>query len=134
MSGFFDRLGTAWAIATYFVVPVLVVEKTGPIEALKRSTSIMRKTWGEAIGAEFGTRWIVFLGLLVALVPAVLGFVIGSAISIGVGIAVAVAIFGLVALISAALDGIIVGALYVYASDGELPEQFDRGIVEGAFG
>jgi uncharacterized membrane protein YeaQ/YmgE (transglycosylase-associated protein family) len=40
-------IGAGWAIATYFVVPILVVEKVGPIDALKRSASLMRRTWGE---------------------------------------------------------------------------------------
>ena len=30
-------LGAAWSIMTFFVVPVLVVEKTGPFEAVGRS-------------------------------------------------------------------------------------------------
>src|SRR5262245_58261002 len=42
-------LGTAWSVITFFVVPVLVVEKVGPIEAIRRSVSILRKTWGEAL-------------------------------------------------------------------------------------
>jgi len=40
-------LGTAWTVLTYFVVPVLVVEKTGPLDAIKRSMSILRKAWGK---------------------------------------------------------------------------------------
>src|SRR5258708_5324154 len=35
-------LGTAWAVMTYFVVPVLVVEKVGPVEAGKRSMSTLK--------------------------------------------------------------------------------------------
>src|SRR5262249_26298023 len=38
-------LGTGWSIITYFVVPVLVVEKVGPFEAIMRSLSLLRKTW-----------------------------------------------------------------------------------------
>src|SRR5262249_51688581 len=49
-------LGTAWSIATFLVVPVLVVEEKGPIDALKKSTALLRKTWGEQLvgGAGFG--------------------------------------------------------------------------------
>ena len=45
---------TAWAVVTYFVVPVVVVDGVGPIEAVKRSSAILRRTWGEAIGGEGG--------------------------------------------------------------------------------
>ena len=45
-------VGAGWAIATYFVVPILVVEQVGPLEALKRSTSLMRRTWGETLAGK----------------------------------------------------------------------------------
>src|SRR5262249_35476691 len=37
-------VGAAWSIATYFVVPVLVVERVGPVEAVQRSFAVLRKT------------------------------------------------------------------------------------------
>src|SRR5215470_5060408 len=52
--------GTAWAALTYFVVPVLVVDGTGPIEAVKRSSAILRQKWGEAAGGESGFGLIFF--------------------------------------------------------------------------
>src|SRR5262249_51278838 len=42
-------LGVAWSIATYFVVPALVMEKIGPLEAIKRSAAALRNTWGETL-------------------------------------------------------------------------------------
>jgi ABC-type multidrug transport system fused ATPase/permease subunit len=39
----------SWAVITYFVVPVLVTEKVGPITAVKRSASILRSKWGESL-------------------------------------------------------------------------------------
>ena len=45
---------------TYFVVPVLVVEKLGPIDATKRSMSLMYRTWGEALVGKVGLG--LFLG------------------------------------------------------------------------
>ncbi len=46
-------LGAAWSIATYFAVPVLVVEKVGPFQVFSRSVSLLKKSWGEAIVANF---------------------------------------------------------------------------------
>ena len=40
-------LGFAWTIATFLVVPVLVAENVGPIDAVKRSTALLKQTWGE---------------------------------------------------------------------------------------
>lgn len=39
-------LGSAWTALAYFVAPVIVVEGAGPVAAFKRSTAILRQTWG----------------------------------------------------------------------------------------
>ncbi len=39
---------------TYFVVPVIVVEKLGPLAAGKRSFEVLKRTWGESLVANFG--------------------------------------------------------------------------------
>ena len=42
----------------------MVVEKLGPIAAVKRSAGIMRKTWGEGLVANFGVGLVMFLFFL----------------------------------------------------------------------
>ncbi len=37
----------AWSVVTFLVVPVLVMEDIGPIDAIKRSGALLKKTWGE---------------------------------------------------------------------------------------
>lgn len=133
-------LGAAWSVTTYFVVPILVVEQKGPVDALKRSLTILRRTWGEAIGANFGAGFVFFLVGLIALVPMVLAAMLG-----GFGIAsgslpLAILGFGLLAvlilltsLVSSTLHSIVLAALYVYASEGHVPEAFDGDLLESAF-
>ena len=129
-------LGMAWSIATYFVVPVLVVEGVGPIEAIKRSGSVLKRTWGEAISANFGIGFIGFLASLPAIALILLGaYVIGQA-SAALGIIlIVVGILGLmlVGLISSALDAIVLAALYLYANDGDIPGQFNTRLLRQAF-
>jgi hypothetical protein len=129
-------LGGAWSIATYFVVPVLVVEKVGPITAVKRSFAVLRKAWGESLAANFGIGIITFLGILLAMLPIMLGvFAIASGMTIvGVfSITVGVMAVIVVSLISSALHSILLGALYLYAADGEVPQQFDGDALSSAF-
>lgn len=121
-------VGTAWGIATYFVLPVLVVEGVGPLQAIERSTEILCKTWGEALGANFSIGFIVFIAVLVALIPAVVS---GGAV---VGIGITVTLWILISLVAATLDAITLGALYVYAAEGRVPSIFDRSSIESAFG
>ena len=58
-------MGMAWGAATFFVVPVLVVEKVGPVDALKRSFAILKRTWGEMLTANFSIGLFVTMALIV---------------------------------------------------------------------
>lgn len=42
-------LGVAWSVASFFVVPVLVVERRGPVGALRRSSRVVRERWAEGL-------------------------------------------------------------------------------------
>jgi hypothetical protein len=129
-------MGMAWSAVTYFVVPVIVIEKAGPVDAAKRSLAILRRTWGEALTANFGIGFVVFLASLVAMVPIVLGFVVLSAglVPLAIlGIACGVVLLVVVGLISSALNAILVGALYLYAAEGSVPKHFDARLLEQAF-
>ncbi|MBL8851420.1 MAG: hypothetical protein JNG89_17180 [Planctomycetaceae bacterium] len=129
-------LGAGWTIATYFVVPVLVVEQAGPIQAVQRSFEILRKTWGEAVGAHFSLKFFVFLASLVAILPIVGGgfALAGGQTALGVALLVC-GVLGLmlVSLISTTLDTIILAALYLYAADGAVPAHFDDRLLQHAF-
>jgi len=126
-------LGAAWSIATYFVVPVLVVEGVGPIEAIKRSFGILRKAWGESLVANFSVGMVVFLASLVALIPAVIGLAVGNVVAAVVGVTITVLAIIVISLVSSALHTIIVAALYLYASEGKAPPQFDERLLKAAY-
>jgi hypothetical protein len=130
-------LGTAWTVITFFVVPVLVVEKVGPFAAIGRSLSLLKKAWGEALVGGFG------LGLfkLLLLLPGILALVAGGALCamvqpIALGLlVVALGIVYLLAasVVCAALDTIFLAALYQFAAFERVPEGFDRDSMESAF-
>jgi hypothetical protein len=130
-------LGTGWTIITYFVVPVLVVEKVGPFEAIKRSVSLLRQTWGTALVGGIRLGFFQFLLFIPGILLIVLGGYLSSSVEpqfLGFG----VVIFGLVyllfaAAISAALDTIFLSALYQYAAFDKVPAGFDRRTMEEAF-
>lgn len=130
-------LGSAWSIMTFFVVPVLVVEKVGPMQAVGRSLSLLKKTWGEALVGNMGLNFI----LLLLFIPIILVFVVGVVVlaqgMMPVGIAMMVVagiLFLLHMAVSSALHTIFLAALYQYAADDRIPEGFDRRAIEGAFG
>ena len=128
-------LGFAWSVATFLVVPVLVVEQVGPIEAVKRSSAMLKKTWGEQLVGGFG------IGLVFGLIMLAVG-IIGGAIIVGlaavstalmvVGIVALILAVGAVALVASALGGIYTAAVYRYATTGEAGE-FGTDALAGAF-
>jgi hypothetical protein len=129
-------LGTAWTVLTYFVVPVLVVEKVGPFEAIRRSMQILRKTWGEALVGRMGVGFILFLLFLPGLALIGGGLLLAATHGL-LGLAVA-AIGGVYLLawmaVGSALNVIFLSALYQYAAFGEVPGGFDGPALAHAFG
>lgn len=131
-------LGSAWNIATYLVVPVLAVEGIGPIDAVKRSVELLKRTWGEQIAGNIGLGGITALGVFGVLIlggGAIYGafyFDLGLAVIIGLGVLMMIAL-GILGLISSALNGIYSAAVYQYATTGEVGDFFEDELVINAF-
>ncbi|MGH2548833.1 MAG: DUF6159 family protein [Thermomicrobiales bacterium] len=129
--------GAVWSIATFLVVPVLVTENVGPIEAVKRSGALLRKTWGEQIIGNAGIGFVTGMAtLLVILVGAAL---IVAAIAIDVTALIVIAVVltviavGIVAAISSALESIYRMALYRYATGNDTADFPAAELLPGAF-
>ena len=75
-------IGMVWSLATFFVVPILAFENIGPVDALKRSAMMMKKQWGEAIGANFSFVAFYLLGYLAAIAYAVIMFMFHPLVAI----------------------------------------------------
>ena len=41
--------GVSWNLATFLIVPVIVMENSGVLDSLRRSSALLRQTWGEQI-------------------------------------------------------------------------------------
>ena len=123
-----DMIGGVWDFLTFFVVPILVSENVGAIGAIKRSSGLVRKTWGRQITASFGFMLVYILAVIIGAIPAILvGFVSGLA-----GVAVGIMTVGLAICTVQALEGIFKAALYEYAM-GEKPAEFDLRTLQTAY-
>lgn len=129
--------GAAWAIATFFVVPVIALEGGGPWQSLKRSAAVVKARWGEGAFGTFSiTAFTVWAIMAIVLVTAV-GCVGFAALGIP-PLALAVGALGVIAVIvvsviSSALNGIFRVAVYQYAVSGEAPSGYDSKLVQNAF-
>lgn len=141
-AGFIGRMvvgviGLAWTVASFLVVPVLVSRDIGPIDAVKRSAELLKKTWGEnligngGIGVVFGFAYVLvaFLGtglILLAVGTKSVGLIVAASVVLVIGIL-------LLALVQAALQGVYAAALYRFATVGEAGTGFDKAMVTQAF-
>jgi len=134
-SFFVGLLGAGWAVATYFAVPILVVDGVGPIEAVKRSVSAVRKTWGEALVGHVGLGALHFITILPAIALLALGIPAAGndpMLSFTI-IGLAVIWIMTCALVITTLSAILRAALYIYAIEGVTPENFDSRLIRNAF-
>ena len=130
-------LGVGWTVATAMVVPVLVSHDVGPVDAVKESAGLLKKTWGENVIGRGGLSLaflVVYLAVIFGAIALVaFGVWVGStALLVMVGMATVVA-FILAALAHAALTGIYSAALYRYATTGSAGAGFDSGVLQAAF-
>lgn len=130
-------IGMAWAVVTFMVVPVLAAEKLGPFAAVKRSASLLRKTWGESLAGQVSlsaVQFVFMLPVILALVAA--GFFAGATNTvwplIAVGV-VAVPFVILLVITFTTLQQIFLAAVYQYAAQGTVPDGFSQELIESAF-
>jgi len=81
-AGFLGRIvvglvGMAWTLATFLVVPVLVARDVGPLDAVKESVELLKRTWGENLAGNVGIN--LAFGLLTTAVV-----ILGIALVVGV--------------------------------------------------
>lgn len=120
--------GFAWAMATYLVVPVLIAEDCGAFGSLRRSSQLLRETWGDQIVGNIRFGWRT----LVVFIPGlIIGAIGANGVPLLLPVAVAYFVIG-IAVISAA-RGIFEVALYRYAAYGDVPADWSAETVPGIF-
>ena len=130
-------IGMAWGLVTYLVVPVLVVEEIGPVESIKRSAALFRRTWGEQVIGNVGIGLVIGLvtfgaimaGVVLVAIAAAIG---GIVLAIIAGVPVVLAIAAIIS-VGAALKGIYTAALYRFAADDATSTFFPDDLIRNAF-
>jgi hypothetical protein len=135
--GFLGRIivslvGLAWQLVTYMVLPILVLEGVGTTDAIKRSTDMFKRTWGENVVGNAGIGLFSFLAMLPGFVLIAAGVAAGGATML-VCVALAVLWLIAVAIVSIALSGVYQTALYRYAADGTVVPAFANADLGQAF-
>ncbi|MEO8103970.1 MAG: DUF6159 family protein [Betaproteobacteria bacterium] len=130
-------LGVSWTMATFLVVPVLVARDVGPVDAVKESAAMLKKTWGENVIGQAGLgvafALIQFSVIICGALLVIAAAFTQNAALIVLTVVLAIAAVIVTALIHSALSGIYAAALYRYASDGTPTQGFDPNALQLAF-
>ncbi|MBC8066803.1 MAG: hypothetical protein IAG13_00595 [Deltaproteobacteria bacterium] len=131
-------LGAVWSAITLFVIPSMVYRGTGPIDAIKDSVRVLRKTWGESLIGSLGFGLVQFLFVLLGV--GVFGGAFAGLISMNAGSGPMIAIIVLAVVYFVGLTFafllarmIFNTALYAYASEGTVALGYDRELLQSAF-
>jgi hypothetical protein len=124
--------GMAWNLVTYLVLPVMVLEGATTRPAVKRSAELFRGTWGENVLGNVGIGLVSVLMIVPSLLLIALGAVAGGATAL-VLLGIAVLWFLLTVILTSALSGIYQTALYHYAAERAVPEEFAAADLGHAF-
>ncbi len=130
-------LGVAFTVATFLTVPILVSRDIGPVDAVKESAVLLKKTWGENVVGQGGIGLVFMLGYIVL---TTIGFTFvfmaattGSPVLIVTVLAVVVLALIALALVQSALQGVYSAALYRYATEGNAGATFPDALMGSAF-
>lgn len=131
-------VGIAWSVAAVFAIPVIVRNgETNPFTVLRASAGTLKQTWGESLTGFVG---IKLAGLVVALAM-ILGVAVVAVAAIlthSAWVAVPIAMLWLLGIFAAAfLIGLATHvyrcALYVYASEGVVPEPYTAEMMDAGW-
>lgn len=126
-------IGAAWSLITYFAIPVMIFEEKGPVDAIKQSASLFRKTWGETLIGQVSIGLVFVILAVVGIVPVVLALMSGSFTLFLILLAIFIIYVAILMVIGSSLQGVYNTALYLYATTGNVPEAYSKELIENAF-
>jgi hypothetical protein len=139
--GFFGKIiagfiGFAWSVACIFIIPTLVrdTETKNPLELLRHSAGTLKRTWGETVIGFVSVELISLVSIVV---------VIASSLFMLLGLPIfmishhedhishweMIMIIGVLPLV----NSVYRCALFIYATEGVIPEPFNKGLLDSAW-
>lgn len=121
-------LGTAWSVLSYFVMPIMIVNNIGPIDAIKQSASLFKNKWRRNFRLG-GYYFLIITAIMVTL------FAIGSSFKSMTAYVILGILFVCYMIFARIMSVIISSALYLYTGknitpEGFAPEYLDNALAE----
>lgn len=122
-----------WLIASYFVIPIIVIQNLGPIAALKKSGQLISDNWGVVIKPAFSYALLVIGARLIAFIPLVIALYVGGKINIFIGSFMTVFLMMLISMVNTSTRSILSLVLYLFADEKLVTSGFNEKDLRGAF-
>lgn len=139
-------IGLAWSVACIFIIPTLVrdTETVNPVKLLRNSAGTLKRTWGELVighvGLELAFSFVtMFLLCFSLLTGGVVMFLACEHYHLSQWwiLAVILAEVFLLAvpmgIIGSVVNPVYRCALYIYATEGVVPDSFDQELLDSAW-
>ncbi len=124
-------IGLSWTVTSFLVIPVLVIEQKGPVESLKESAGMLKKSWGEQLIGHFSFG-LIFAALLIGAGLITIPLFLLGEIFILMGMAFLI-VFGLIlGILQWILQSIFMATLYLYVRENRLPDSFTQSQIDRA--
>ncbi len=122
--------GTFWALGCIFVIPSIIRETKpiGPFKLLRRSAMIIKNFWGESISGFIGMGLIA--GLPALLITPGVFFLVNHRLYLFAAVVLAMVV--LLMLLNL-IKHVFIAALYVYATEGVIPGDFNKELMDSAW-
>jgi hypothetical protein len=127
----------AWAVASFLAIPIIVSQQVSAFEALKQSTIMLKKTWGEQIIGSTGIGLVFVIPFMALIIGG--GFGIFALLNAGLGAAaltllvVVILLIAALSIIQTALSAIYKAAIYLYAAENVEAADFNPTLIRTAF-
>jgi hypothetical protein len=123
----------AWGVLSFLALPVILFEDVGAIEAFKRSSALVKRTWGEQVTFNFGLGLLGFVAIIPGLLVGGLLAATGFVPLVVLGVVGIVAWVVLVATVTSAMSAVFKAALYRWANGLPVDPAFDADELTSAF-
>jgi hypothetical protein len=128
--------GIAWSMATFFVIPILVVEGGKVNESIVRSAAVFRKRWGETTTGSLtigGFVAILIIPLMMLLLIGVVALLLGE-LAVGVMlVALGAGLSTALLAVSSAVSELFQLLVYRETTEGRAPGPFSSEALGSAF-
>lgn len=122
-----------WVIATTFIIPTMINERCGIIDAVKKSAALIHDNWGSAEILRIQPTAILFVFRLISFLPLIIALIIGKKTIVYIGSTITGILFFSISAINTALIFILIAALYLHAKKIVLTPYFEDTALQNAF-